>query len=186
MSSANTWVNTLPFVDCGREASSIQNQVDAAQVTQESLFLTLTQGDTFAAAFASFLAGVLGVDVSLVEVNDLVLQPGTSITSTSQTSIAIRVDSLITPADSFSAEQVRLFPTSLLCTRCFSSQAPPQPALLSELTPSSPLQTHPQLTRYGSTLNPKSIRNSFSVYAPVCMCWPAMPSTLLLTHATSL
>ena len=106
----------IPFIDCEREASSTQNHVDAAQVTQESLFLTLTQGDTFAAAFANFLAGVLGVDVSLVEVNDLVLQPGTSITSTSQASIAIRVDSLITPADSFSAEQVSLFSTFLLCT----------------------------------------------------------------------
>lgn len=76
------------------------------QVTQESLFLTLSQGDTFAAAFATFLADVMGVDASHVEVADLVLQPGTSITSTSQATIAIRVDTLITPADSFSADQV--------------------------------------------------------------------------------
>ena len=93
----------------------------AVQVTQESLFLTLAQGDTFAAAFASFLASVLGIDVSHVEVTDLVVDPGTSITSTSQASITIRVDSLVTPADSFSASQVCcccfLFP--LLCA--FSS-----------------------------------------------------------------
>lgn len=76
------------------------------QVTQESLFLTLTSGDTFASTFATFLADVLGLDVSHMEVTDLVVAPGTSITSTTQASITIRVESLITPADSFSDAQV--------------------------------------------------------------------------------
>lgn len=76
------------------------------QVTQESLFLTLTNGNTFASTFASFAASLLGVNVSYIEVMDLTLDPGTSITSTAQTSISVRGDFIVAPADSYSADMV--------------------------------------------------------------------------------
>ena len=78
------------------------------QVTQESLFLTLTDGNTFAALFASYAAGILGVNLSYIEVTDLVVDPGTSITSTSQASISVRAVFVCTPADSFSGSVVSL------------------------------------------------------------------------------
>ena len=76
------------------------------QVTQESLFLTLTDGNTFASTFASFAASLLGVNVSYIEVMDLTLDPGTSITSTTQASISVRGDFIVAPADSYSADMV--------------------------------------------------------------------------------
>lgn len=103
---SNLLLHKHPTFSVVHDEVTLYHRLAPVQVTQESLFLTLTQGDTFAAAFASFLATVLGVDASHVEVTDLVVDPGTSITSTSQASITIRVDSLITPADSFSANQV--------------------------------------------------------------------------------
>lgn len=78
------------------------------QVTQESLFLTLTNGNTFATTFASFAAGILGVNLSYIEVKDLTLDPGTSITSTSQAGVSVRGDFIVTPADSYSGSMVRL------------------------------------------------------------------------------
>ena len=80
----------------------------AFQVTQESLFLTLTNGNVFADAFASFAAGMLGVNLSYIEVTDLTLDPGATITSQNQASITMRADFLVTPADSFSGSMVRL------------------------------------------------------------------------------
>ena len=76
------------------------------QVTQESLFLTLTNGNTFASTFASFAASLLGVNVSYIEVTDLTLDPGTTITSTTQASISVRGDFIVAPADSYSADMV--------------------------------------------------------------------------------
>ena len=76
------------------------------QVTQESLFLTLTNGDTFAATFAAFAAGILGVNTSYIEVKDLTLDPSSSITSTTQASISVRGDFTVSPADSFSGHMV--------------------------------------------------------------------------------
>jgi hypothetical protein len=77
-------------------------------VTQESLFLTLTNGNVFADTFASFAAGILGVNLSYIDVTDLTLDPGTTITSQNQASITVRADFLVTPADSFSGSMVRL------------------------------------------------------------------------------
>ena len=77
------------------------------QVTQESVFLSLTSGNTFAALFASYAAGILGVNLSYIEVADLTLDPASTITSTSQASITVRADFLVTPADSFSGPVVR-------------------------------------------------------------------------------
>ena len=76
------------------------------QVTQESLFLTLTNGNTFAATFASFAANMLGVDVALIEVKDLTLDPTTPIISTTQASISVRGDFTVAPPDSYSADTV--------------------------------------------------------------------------------
>lgn len=76
------------------------------QVTQESLFLTLTDGSVFAETFASFAAGILGVNLSYIDVTDLTLDPGTTITSQSQASITVQADFLVTPPDSFSGTMV--------------------------------------------------------------------------------
>lgn len=76
------------------------------QVTQGSLFLTLTNGNTFATTFESFAASILGVNVSYIEVTDLTLVPGTSITSPTQSSISVRGDFIVAPADSYSADMV--------------------------------------------------------------------------------
>ena len=70
--------------------------------------MTLTNGNVFADAFASFAAGILGVNLSYIEVTDLTLDPGTTITSQNQASITMRADFLVTPADSFSGSMVRL------------------------------------------------------------------------------
>ncbi|KAL3138790.1 hypothetical protein ABBQ32_005632 [Trebouxia sp. C0010 RCD-2024] len=90
---------------CDGDGSSCQlHVVLSAQVTQESLFLTLTNGNTLAATFAGFAANMLGVDVALIEVKDLILDPATPITSTTQAIISVRGDFIVTPPDSYSAE----------------------------------------------------------------------------------
>jgi len=48
------------------------------------------------------------VNLSYIEVTDLTLDPGTTITSQNQASITVRADFLVTPADSFSGSMVRL------------------------------------------------------------------------------
>ncbi|DBA71983.1 TPA: hypothetical protein ACH3X2_010728 [Trebouxia sp. C0005] len=92
--------------DCGvcdgDGSSCALHVVVTTQVTQESLFLTLTDGNVFADTLASFAAGILGVNLSYIEVTDLTLDPGTTITSQNQASITMRADFLVTPADSFS------------------------------------------------------------------------------------
>lgn len=80
--------------------------VPCLQVTQESLFLTLTNGNTLAATFAGFAANMLGVNVALIEVKDLILDPATPITSTTQAIISVRGDFIVAPPDSYSAETV--------------------------------------------------------------------------------
>ncbi len=75
-----------------------------------SLFLTLTNGDVFAATFASFAAGILGVNLSYIDVTDLTLAPGTTITSQNEASIGVRVDFAVTPPDSFSGTVVSSLP----------------------------------------------------------------------------
>ena len=92
------------------------------QVTQESLFLTLTNGNSFASTFASFATSLLGVNVSYIEVMDLTVDPGTAITSTTQASVSVRGDFIVAPADSYSAEMVSHEPVlgSLCMDKCRS------------------------------------------------------------------
>ena len=90
------------------------------QVTQESLFLTLTNGNSFASTFASFAASLLGVNMSYIEVTDLTLDPGTTITSTTPASISVRGDFVVAPADSYSADMVshKPVPESVCLANC--------------------------------------------------------------------
>ena len=48
------------------------------------------------------------MNLSYIEVTDLTLDPGTTITSQNQASITVRADFLVTPADSFSGSMVGL------------------------------------------------------------------------------
>ncbi len=54
------------------------------------------------------------MNLSYIEVTDLTLDPGTTITSQNQASITVRADFLVTPADSFSGSMVRLLASAFV------------------------------------------------------------------------
>ena len=80
-------------------------QSGAIQVSQAASYLSLgTYG--FATTMQSFVSSTLAINASHIQITDLVVEPGTSISQSSAT-VKLRVDLTATPAASGSAPMVR-------------------------------------------------------------------------------
>lgn len=90
------------------------------QVVPASSYMSLGTY-AIAASLQSFISSTLGINASHITITDLVIAPGASLGSNSQ-SVNLRMDFTVSPPDSFSAAQARqaLLPTMKLHTSCRS------------------------------------------------------------------